>query len=119
MVKYSNDALDATFGALSDPTRRAILVRLSKGDAQVSELAEPFGMSLPAVSKHLRVLEKAKLINREIDGRVHRLRINPAPLQKAQNWIEHYEKFWKQQLNSLDDYLRKTTSRVSKSKEKK
>ncbi|WP_455375635.1 ArsR/SmtB family transcription factor [Kaarinaea lacus] len=113
MVKYNNELLDATFGALSDPTRRAILARLSRGEAQVSELAEPFGMSLPAVSKHLRVLEKAKLITRQIDGRVHRLRINPKPLQSAQNWIEHYEKFWKQQLSSLETYLNKTVPKKS------
>lgn len=124
MVKYNNDTLDATFGALSDPTRRAILARLSKGEAQVTELAEPFGMSLPAVSKHLRVLEKAKLITRNVDGRVHRLSINPKPLKSAQSWIEHYEKFWKEQLSSLETYLNKTnfnntTASKPESKEKK
>jgi len=118
MVKYTNEDLDATFGALSDPTRRAILARLSKGEAQVSELAEPFGMSLPAVSKHLRVLENAKLITRQIDGRVHRLRINPKPLQSAQSWIEHHEKFWKQQLNSLENYLNRTVPKKTRLKEK-
>ena len=119
MVKYNNDTLDATFGALSDPTRRAILARLSKGEAQVTELAEPFGMSLPAVSKHLRVLEKAKLITRNVDGRVHRLSINPKPLKSAQSWIEHYEKFWKEQLSSLETYLNNTTTSKPESKEKK
>jgi len=118
MVKYNNAALDATFGALSDPTRRAILARLSKGEAQVSDLAEPFGISLPAVSKHLRVLENARLVTRHIDGRVHRFRINPGPLRSAQSWIEHYERFWKEQLNSLETYLKKTAGRKPESKEK-
>lgn len=119
MVKYRNDALDATFGALSDPTRRAILDRLSKGEAQVTELAAPFGMSLPAVSKHLRVLENARLISRHVDGRVHRLSLNPGPLKSAQGWIEHYEKFWKEQLSSLETYLNNTARSKTESKEKK
>ena len=89
MVKYNSDSLNSTFGALSDPTRRAILARLAKGEAQVTELAEPFGISLPAVSKHLRVLEQAKLIERHKDGRIHRFTINPKPLQSAYSWIEH------------------------------
>ena len=111
MVKYNNNTLDATFGALSDPTRRAILARLAKGDAQVTELAKPFGMSLPAVSKHLRVLENAHLIKRHIDGRVHRFQINPGPLKTAHSWIEHYEKFWTQQLKSLGKFLEKTVNK--------
>jgi DNA-binding transcriptional ArsR family regulator len=110
MVKYSNDTLDATFGALSDPTRRAILARLAKSEAQVTELAEPFGISLPAVSKHLKVLENAGLIQRHKDGRVHRFTVNPAPLRSAQSWIDHYQRFWTQQLGSLGDYLEPTTS---------
>ena len=118
MVNYNNKALDATFGALSDPTRRAILARLAKGEAQVSELAEPFGISLPAVSKHLRVLENAKLITRKVDGRIHRLNINPKPLQSAQSWIEFYEQFWKEQLSSLEDYLTNSVTTKKDSKEK-
>ena len=114
MVKYRDDTLDATFSALSDPTRRAILARLAEGEAQVTELAEPFGISLPAVSKHLRVLEKAQLINRRVEGRVHRFVVNPAPLQSANNWIEHYQQFWKQQLDSLGDYLKQTRSKEKK-----
>ena len=110
MVKYSNDTLDVTFGALSDPTRRAILARLAKGEAQVTELAEPFGISLPAVSKHLKVLENAGLIQRHKEGRVHRFTVNPAPLQSAQSWIDHYQRFWTKQLESLGDYLEQTTS---------
>ena len=118
MVKYNNDTLDATFGALSDPTRRAILARLAKGEAQVTELAAPFGMSLPAVSKHLRVLEKARLVTRHVDGRVHRLSINPKPLKSAQSWIAFYEKFWKEQLSSLEDYLNKNSVPKTQPKEK-
>jgi len=110
MVKYIDDTLDATFGALSDPTRRAILARLARGEAQVTELAEPFGISLPAVSKHLKVLESAGLIQRHKEGRVHRFTVNPAPLQSAQGWIDHYQRFWTQQLESLGDYLEQTTS---------
>lgn len=111
MVKYKNSKLDAVFGALSDPTRRAILVRLSKGEAQVTELASPFGMSLPAVSKHLRVMEKAGLIGREINGRVHRFHITPEPLHAAHDWIQRYEKFWSEQLVSLEQYLDKTIAK--------
>ena len=114
MVKYKDDTLDATFSALSDPTRRAILARLANGKAQVTELAEPFGMSLPAVSKHLRVLEKAQLITRHVEGRVHRFTVNPAPLQSANSWIEHYQQFWQHQLDSLGDYLQQTRSKENK-----
>lgn len=108
MVKYKDHNLDAAFSALADPTRRAILARLAEGEAQVTELAEPFGMSLPAVSKHLKVLEKAQLITRHVEGRVHRFHVNPEPLQQAQSWIEKYQRFWTQQLESLGDYLEQT-----------
>jgi DNA-binding transcriptional ArsR family regulator len=105
MVKYRSDALDRTFAALSDPTRRAILARLAQGDASVSELAAPFAMSLPAISKHLRVLEQAGLVERTKDGRVHRLRLVAQPLHQAASWIAHYQQFWEQQLAALADYL--------------
>ena len=111
MVKYKDDNLDATFSALSDPTRRAILARLAKGEAQVTELAEPFGISLPAVSKHLKVLEKAQLITRQKDGRIHRFTVNPTPIDTAKSWIENYQHFWEQQLDSLAVYLEKTTQK--------
>jgi DNA-binding transcriptional ArsR family regulator len=114
MVKYRESVLDATFGALSDPTRRAILARLSKGEAQVTELAEPFGISLPAVSKHLRVLEQANLITRRVDGRVHRFVVNPEPMHEAVSWVEHYQRFWQQQLQSLDRYLKQTINKEEK-----
>ncbi len=105
MVKYP--ALDSVFSALADPTRRAILERLAAGDASVTEVAAPFAdaMSLPAVSKHLRVLENAGLITRAKEGRVHHLRLRPAPLQAAAAWLAFYHQFWDEQLNSLAAYL--------------
>jgi DNA-binding transcriptional ArsR family regulator len=106
MVKYTSRTLDKTFSALSDPTRRAILARLAEGEASVSELAAPFAMSLPAISKHLRVLEHAGLVERTKDGRVHRLRLVAQPLHDAAAWIAHYQHFWEQQLEALADYLR-------------
>lgn len=105
MVKCSHEHLDATFGALSDPTRRAILARLAEGEAQVSELAEPFGISLPAVSKHLKVLERAQLVRRHKDGRIHRFTVNPEPITEAMSWIEKYQRFWEQQLDALGTFL--------------
>ena len=107
MVNYSTP-LDATFGALSDPTRRAILARLAHGEATVSELAEPFDVSLPAVSKHLRVLESAGLLHREIDGRTHRCRLAPQPMKDAARWIEHYRAFWENQFDALAKFLEST-----------
>jgi DNA-binding transcriptional ArsR family regulator len=107
MVNYSTP-LDATFGALSDATRRAILARLAHGEATVSELAAPFDVSLPAVSKHLRVLESAGLLRREIDGRVHRCRLAPQPMKDAARWIEHYRAFWENQFDALAKFLEST-----------
>jgi DNA-binding transcriptional ArsR family regulator len=112
MVNYSvashNTPLDATFGALADPTRRAILARLARGGATVTELAAPFDVSLPAVSKHLRVLESAGLLHREIDGRIHRCRLAPRPMKDAAAWIETYRVFWEGQLDALANYLEST-----------
>ena len=88
MVNYSTAALDSTFGALADPTRRAILGRLARGEAIVTELAEPFRVSLPPISKHVRVLEAAGLLEREVDGRVHRCRLAAQPMKNAAAWIE-------------------------------
>ena len=105
MVNYSSGVLDATFGALADPTRRAILARLARGEAMVTELAEPFAMSLPAISKHLRVLESAGLLQREIDGRVHRCRLAAEPMKNAAAWIAQYRAFWESQFNALEKYL--------------
>lgn len=97
--------LDSTFSALSDPTRRAILTRLRRGTASVMELAEPFKVSLPAISKHLRVLEQAGLIHRTKEGRVHRLRLVAKPMMDAAEWIANYRAFWENQLDSLADFL--------------
>lgn len=111
MVKYGVEILNSTFAALSDPTRRAILARLAEGEAQVTELAEPFGMSLPAVSKHLKVLEKASLIRRHVDGRIHRFSVNPEPMVSAKSWIETYQQFWEQQLDALGAFLDQTAQK--------
>ncbi|MEN8180173.1 MAG: metalloregulator ArsR/SmtB family transcription factor [Pseudomonadota bacterium] len=105
MVKYSPGRLDSIFNALSDNTRRSILARLASGDALVTELAAPFSISLPAISKHLRVLEKAGLIRRDKDGRVRHCHLQAAPLQEAADWIEYYRQFWESRLDSLAGYL--------------
>ncbi len=105
MVKYMDSTLDATFAALSDPTRRAILERLTEGDASVTDLAEPFNVSLPAISKQLGVLERAGLLRREKDGRVRRCRLEALPMKDAAQWIAHYRRFWERQLDSLAGYL--------------
>lgn len=105
MVKYQPAALDRTFFALSDPTRRAILQRLAEGQATVSELAKPFDMSLPAISKHLRVLEGAGLLNRRREGRTHTLSLAVNPLRDAATWLETYRHFWEAQFSALDGYL--------------
>ncbi|MGI9205290.1 MAG: ArsR/SmtB family transcription factor [Woeseiaceae bacterium] len=99
------EQLDLVFRALSDPTRRKLLARLTDGAAMVTELAKPFDMSLPAVGKHLRVLEGAGLIRRTIQGRVHRCALNPLPLKNAGEWIERYEQFWTETLSALSEYV--------------
>lgn len=106
MVKYSPRLLDRTFGALADPTRRRILEQLAHGDRCVTDIARPYSMSLPAVSKHLRVLEKAGLVRRRRDGRVHRLKLDAAPMKQAQQWIEEYRRFWEESFDRLDEYLK-------------
>jgi DNA-binding transcriptional ArsR family regulator len=98
-------ALDSTFAALSDATRRGILARLAAGETSVSELAKPYDMTLPAVSKHLRVLESAGLVARRKDGRVQRCSLVAEPMKSAADWIEHYRCFWEAQLASLARYL--------------
>ena len=104
MVNYS-PPLDFTFSALADPTRRAIVQRLAAGTATVKELARPFTISLPAISKHLRILEQAGLLKRHKDGRVHHCQLNPAPLQEAQDWLTRNQQFWEGQFDSLENYL--------------
>ena len=103
----SPDHLDTTFAALADPTRRAILARLASGEASVTELAEPFAMSLPAISKHLKVLERAGLIARGREAQWRPCRLDAGPLKQAADWLEHYRRFWDQSLDRLEDYLRK------------
>lgn len=104
MVKYQ--VLDQTFAALSDATRRAILSRLARGECSVTELAAPFPISGPAISKHLRVLEEAGLLERRKEGRVHRCRLAPARLREAQEHLEQYRRFWEQQLDALATHLK-------------
>ena len=101
-------ALDHTMTALADPTRRAILQRLSKGEARVTEIAAPFAMSLNAVSKHIRVLERAKLVRRRRAGREHFLSVNPKPLDDAAAWIETQRAFWTERLDALERALKES-----------
>ncbi|HYT28252.1 MAG TPA: metalloregulator ArsR/SmtB family transcription factor [Ktedonobacteraceae bacterium] len=105
MVNDSSEQLTTVFLALADPTRRAILERLTHGEASGTELAQPFSISVPAISKHLRVLEHADLILHRKDGRTHRFRLAARPLKEAATWLEHYRHFWEAQLDSLDTYL--------------
>jgi len=112
MVNYSA-GLDATFGALADGTRRAILARLSESDSSVSELARPFSMSLPAVLKHVDVLERAGLVEARKDGRVRRCRLAAAPLAEASAWIARYRKFWEDRFRALEKYLAETAKEDS------
>jgi DNA-binding transcriptional ArsR family regulator len=93
--------LDATFAALADPTRRAILTRLARGEAAVGDLAEPFAISLPAVSRHLRVLERARLIERRVDAQWRVCRLRPGALRDAAHWIDRYRRFWEERLDDL------------------
>jgi DNA-binding transcriptional ArsR family regulator len=101
----STDQLSVTFAALADPTRRAILAHLAKGEASVTELAQPFEMSLPAISKHLKVLERAGLITRGREAQWRPCRLEAEPLKDAANWIEQYRQFWEERLDRLDEYL--------------
>jgi len=119
MVKYPLNTLDTTFSALSDPTRRAILRRLKNRKQTVTELALPFNISLPAISKHLRVLEKAGLVVQEKEGRIHRCRLSAGPLQDAARWIENYRRFWEQSLDHLDEYLHELQQKEKKHGRKK
>jgi DNA-binding transcriptional ArsR family regulator len=114
--------LSVTFGALSDPTRRAILARLASGEATVSELGEPFEMSGPAISKHLKVLERAGLISRGREAQWRPCRFVAAPLKDAADWLEEYRRFWEDSFDRLDDYLRELQAkdkRASQVREKK
>jgi DNA-binding transcriptional ArsR family regulator len=114
MVKYSARTLNRTFAALADPTRRRILAHLARGDRCVTDLARPHAMSLPAVSKHLRVLEKAGLLRRRRYGRVHQLQLEAKPMKQVVRWIEEYRKFWEGSLDRLTAYLEKTGAESQK-----
>ncbi|MGH2607854.1 MAG: ArsR/SmtB family transcription factor [Tepidiformaceae bacterium] len=108
------DQLTSTFSALADPTRRAILARLASGDASVTELASPFAMSLPAVSKHLKVLERAGLISRGREAQWRPCRLEAAPLKAVDEWVEEYRLHWEQRFARLDDYLHDLQSKENK-----
>jgi DNA-binding transcriptional ArsR family regulator len=112
----SPDRLSSTLSALADPTRRAILARLASGQASVTELAEPFPMSMPAISKHLKVLERAGLIARGREAQWRPCRLEAGPLKDVARWIEHYRRFWEQSFDRLDDYLRELKAKDSKEK---
>jgi DNA-binding transcriptional ArsR family regulator len=118
MVKYSPATLNRTFAALADPTRRRILAHLAHGDLRVTDLARPHAMSLPAVSKHLRVLEKAGLLRRRRYGRVHEMHLDAKPLKKAAQWVQEYRKFWEGSLDRLAEYLEKENRPPEKRKTK-
>lgn len=105
--KTENDPLSVTFAALADPTRRAMLERLAKGPATVSELAEPFAISLPAVSKHLKVLEQADLIERGREAQWRPAQLKAEPLREVSQWLEHYRIYWEENFDRLEEYLRK------------
>jgi DNA-binding transcriptional ArsR family regulator len=110
------DTLSSTFAALADPTRRAILARLSVGEAPVTELAAPFEMSMPAISKHLKVLERAGLIARGREAQFRPCRLEAGPLKDAADWVAHYRQFWEQSFDRLDDYLRELKTKEKKEK---
>jgi DNA-binding transcriptional ArsR family regulator len=116
MVKYSPRTLNQTFAALADPTRRHILAHLARGDRRVTDLARPHTMSLPAISKHLRVLEKAGLLRRRRCGRVHQMQLDAKPLKQAAQWVEEYRKFWEGSLDRLAEYLEKQNQPLEREK---
>jgi DNA-binding transcriptional ArsR family regulator len=109
-----SDPLSTTFAALSDPTRRAILARLSLGETSVKQLAEPFSISAPSITKHLKVLEHAGLITRSRDAQWRPCRLEATPLREVSDWVENYRRFWEQSMNRLDDYLSKLHAKETK-----
>ncbi len=115
----TQDALSATFAALADPTRRAILARLSAGEASVTELAEPFDMSLPAVSKHLKVLEHAGLISRSREAQWRPCKLEPKALMRVDDWLDVYRRLWEQRFDRLDDYLQELQAKETKGRKAK
>ena len=118
MVEYHTSQLDTVFHALGDATRRRMLAQLAKGESTVSALAEPFSMSLAAASKHIKSLESAGLITREVKGRTHTCRLNASPLASAHDWLNFYEKFWTSRLDALEALLKAEDAAKSKPKPK-
>src|SRR3954467_14695192 len=112
------DQLSETFAALADPTRRAILARLASGEASVTELAEPFEMSMPAISKHLKVLERAGLIGRGREAQWRPCRLEAAPLKEVASWVEYYRRFWEQRFDRLENYLHELKEKEKKNARK-
>jgi DNA-binding transcriptional ArsR family regulator len=110
----TSDRLSSTLSALADPTRRAILARLMSGEASVTQLSQPFAMSMPAISKHLKVLERAGLIARGREAQWRPCRITAAPLKEVDDWVEHYRRFWTESLDRLDEYLRDIQNKEKK-----
>jgi DNA-binding transcriptional ArsR family regulator len=113
------DQLSTTFAALADPTRRAILARLSRGERSVTELAAPFEITLPGISKHLKVLERAGLIERGREAQWRPCRLKAAPLRQVSDWVEHYRRFWDESFDRLDDYLKELQAKEKKHGRKK
>lgn len=119
LLVMRSSQLDLVFSALADPTRRGILERLADGQTNVGTLAEPHSMSQPAVSKHLRVLERAGLIRRTRQGREHRIRVDPRPIEAASTWIGRYAWFWKQQFDAVDAYLKARETKANRQLEER
>lgn len=115
----SPDYLSLTFAALADPTRRAILGRLSLGESSVTEIARPFKISLPAITKHLKVLERSGLISRSRDAQWRPCRLKAKPMKEAVDWLEHYRTHWEESFDRLDDYLKKLQAKEKKIKKEK
>jgi DNA-binding transcriptional ArsR family regulator len=113
------DSLSSTFAALADPTRRAILARLSRGETSVTELAEPFAMSMPGISKHLKVLEKAGLIERGREAQWRPCRLQAKPLKEIADWTSQYKKFWEESFDRLEEYLKTLQKEAAKPTDKK
>jgi DNA-binding transcriptional ArsR family regulator len=113
------DPLDSTFAALADPTRRAILAKLALGEASVTELAEPFAMSMPAISRHLKVLEQARLISRGRDAQWRPCRLEPQGLKDIAEWMEHYRRFWSASLDRMQSYVEQLHAQMERSAKQK
>jgi len=116
MVEHDSPQLDSIFQALADPTRRGMLASLALGEKTVGELAEPFAMSFAGASKHVKVLEEAGLIRREVRGRTHICRLEPGPLASADQWLRHYERFWTGRLDALEQLLRADDARKAEAR---